>query len=542
MKNKWKIAAGVTILSFLFLLLLGFMEITEKERAEETDKRIWHHEMAADADPTVGSDTIPEDYEVDKTFTSHLPLVILDTGGKEITNYKYFDAETDSFIIPENVDPYVSMEISVIDNENHINQLGDMPSLVSSGKIKIRGNSSSTNTYPKKQYLIKLLTEDGDKNNQEMMGMSSSDTWILNGTLSDRSYLRNYVAMNTGGEISPYTPDIRFCEMVIKSDSQYQYMGLYGMYEKVEQGTGRVEIQTASMDEDTAGLSYLLQRDRKENKEKNMEVWSTQNVRSNNWLNLEYPSSEKITEEYWEMIQKDIRSIEAALYGESRKQFYQYRTMLDVDSFVDYFIINEFFANYDAGWNSTFLYKDKNEKLAIGPFWDFDNAMDNYKEENLEIRKLAFHESPWFDRLVTDHEFVRLVQLRYRQLRKTILSDEVLKEKIEQACVFLEKPIKRDLCRWQNLYTNRMNNVRDAETGLWVDRNPETWEGEVQRMQDVLLEHGDYMDKNLSTNLDSFVEYEKVEGPDLFLALLSVVFIIAFFVSIILVQRVRNGS
>ena len=143
---------------------------------------------------------------------------------------------------------------------------------------------------------------------------------------------------------------------------------------------------------------------------------------------------------------------------------------------------------------------------------------------------------------MTDHEFVRLVQLRYRQLRKTILSDEVLKEKIEQSCVFLEKPIKRDLCRWQDLYTNRMMNVREAESGFWVDRNPETWEGEVQRMQDVLLEHGDYMDKNLSTNLDSFVEYEKVEGPDRFLALLSVVFIAAFFVSVILVQRVRNGS
>ena len=49
-----------------------------------------------------------------------------------------------------------------------------------------------------------------------MLGMTASDTWILNGTQLDKSYLRNYISMNTAGEISAYTPDIRFCEMVLK--------------------------------------------------------------------------------------------------------------------------------------------------------------------------------------------------------------------------------------------------------------------------------------------------------------------------------------
>lgn len=541
MRDRWKTAAKVIALAVLFLLVLGFMEL-KGAQTEGGQTRVWHHELAADGDPTIGSDVIPEDFMVDDTFCSHLPLVILDTEGEEIVNYKYYDRETDSFVVPKEVDPYVNMKISVIDQKNHINHLGDSPSLASSGKIKIRGNTSSASTYPKKQYLIKLLTEDGEKNRQEIMGMSSSDTWILNGTQMDRSYLRNYIAMNTGGELDPYTPDMRFCEVVMQTGDGYEYLGLYGMYEKVQQGEGRVELQKAEMEEGGVGGSYLLRRDRKEKDGKYMEVWSTRKKRFNNWINLEYPSSENITEAYWQKIQSDIQAIEEILYESDRNQFEQYKAVLDVDSFVDYFIINEFFANYDGGWNSTFLYKDVGGKLSIGPFWDFDNAMDNYREEKLSIRELAFYEAPWFDRLVTDEDFVERVEARYRELRKTILSREVLEEKLDQACVFLEKPIKRDLSRWQELYTLSMDDSLEKETGLLVERNPGTWEGEVQRIKDVLWEHGDYMDKNLETKLKLFVEWEKIDSPDGVSGLLALIFIAAFFVSVVLVQRMRRGE
>lgn len=540
MKNKWKTAMGVIALVFLFLLGLGFLKLEESKRQWEGEKRIWHHELASDADPTIGSDTIPDDFLVDGTFTSHLPLVILDTNGKEIINYKQYSFEEESFVYEEGVDPYCDMQISIIDNDTHINRLEDTPAMTSHGKIKIRGNTSSSWKFPKKQYLIKLLTEDGEKNNQEIMGMTSSDTWILNGTQMDRSYLRNYIALNTGGEISPYTPDLRFCEMVIKSGDQYQYMGLYGMYEKVERASGRVEIYKASMDDDMTAKTYLLLRDRKDLAGKNMEVWSTRNSRSSNWITLEYPSPEKITEEYWQMIQSDIHEIENALYSDDRSQFYEYRTLLDVDSFVDYFIINEFFANYDAGWNSTFLYKDINKKLAIGPFWDFDGSADNYSEENLDIRQMVLMQAPWFDRLVTDPYFVEQVEKRYQQLRKTILSDQVLKEKIKQTCIFLEKPVQRDWARWDHLNLYGMVDHEEEKTGLTVYRKKDTWQEEVQRFQDVIQEHADYMDKNLGTRLFSFAEWDTIQIPDVFSVLLAVIFITGFFVSIILVQRIRR--
>ena len=48
-------------------------------------------------------------------------------------------------------------------------------------------------------------------------------------------------------------------------------------------------------------------------------------------------------------------------------------------SFVDYFILNEFTCNYDAGWLSTYVYKDIGGKYKM-VLWDFNSSCDNYTE------------------------------------------------------------------------------------------------------------------------------------------------------------------
>ena len=148
--------------------------------------------------------------------------------------------------------------------------------------------------------------------------------------------------------------------MVLKKGDKYEYMGLYGLYEKIERGEGRLELDKNS--------GYLLLRDRLDPDVLHMPVWSTEHKNKYNWINLEYPSSERITQQQWSSIQNDIRKVEDCLYSSDRNQFLEYRSLLDIDSFVDYFIINEFFTNYDAGWNSTFLYKDRDGKYISGLF------------------------------------------------------------------------------------------------------------------------------------------------------------------------------
>ena len=94
-----------------------------------------------------------------------------------------------------------------------------------------------------------------------------------------------------------------------------------------------------------------------------------------------YPSSKSCTPEQAEYIQRDLSRFEKALYSlDYDDPKLGYRAYIDVDSFVDYMVFNEFFQNYDDTRYSTYLSREVGGKLSIGPVWDFNNALDNYME------------------------------------------------------------------------------------------------------------------------------------------------------------------
>ena len=54
-----------------------------------------------------------------------------------------------------------------------------------------------------------------------------------------------------------------------------------------------------------------------------------------------------------------------------------YRSRLDLESFLRYFLVGEFAGNNDAMW-SIYLYKERDDdRFHFGPVWDFDLSMDN---------------------------------------------------------------------------------------------------------------------------------------------------------------------
>lgn len=67
---------------------------------------------------------------------------------------------------------------------------------------------------------------------------------------------------------------------------------------------------------------------------------------------------------------------------------YAWWEQADMSSFVDYFILNEFTCNYDAGWLSTYIYRDVRGKYKMC-IWDFNSACDNYSHPVAEPRILS---------------------------------------------------------------------------------------------------------------------------------------------------------
>lgn len=539
MGAKWK--AAFAMILFSAAVCAGF-GIWKYQAIYNKEKMVWHHELASVADSTLGSDTVPADFMVDESFTSHLPLIVIDTGLEELTAYKYYDLATDSFRYYDDVDPYYPMEISVFDSQDHKNSLTKEPDLKSNGKIKVRGNSSSV--LAKQQFRLHLLDEDGEKLEYPLLGMDSGAEWVLNGALRDSSYLRNYMGYGFGHLMQETSPETRFCEVLYKVGNKYKYQGLYLLIEPVEQGEGRVNIE--KYQPDMAESSYIVRRDREDPSEIALHTYADTTGIADSWkaltgvavqLSLVYPKENKVTPETLEYITNDISKVEQILYSDDMKKFAQYPSYLDVDSFVDYFLLKEFMMSYDAGLHSTYMYKDKNGKINMGPFWDFDGGVDNSGKNMTNVEYIVMFYRPWFERLITSSLFRKKIDTEYKELRKNELSDEHLKELIDGTISFLGNAIKRDRIRWSKEYYPRLAILEETPSGLRVNRNRETVEEEVQRYTDTLLLHAKYLDENLSTDMKRFERNNSTYT----MIIPAILAILAFFVSIILVQRMRRG-
>ena len=317
MKRKAWICASVCALIAVFCIAAGAVQYQFKGRSE----RYIDHIVNADADASLGAAAIPEDRMVDANFVSHLPLVVINTGGTEIKSYKKYNAETDAFEIPEGIDPYYPMEIWVYDSTEHCNRLTDEAGLKSAGRIKVRGNSSASDSLPKFQYTLKLETENGEEQALDMMGMGADDTWILSPTVRDASRVRNYIAYNIAGQIEPFQPDLRYCEVLFLDNGEYRYEGLYMMCESVKVSPDRVDISRDSS-KYHVGQGYLLRKDRYDREAVTLHTWATEqgdydlsteeNI-NRSFFMLEYPKNENVTEEVIENITAELSQIEKKL-------------------------------------------------------------------------------------------------------------------------------------------------------------------------------------------------------------------------------------
>lgn len=499
-----------------------------------SSKRITAGDDFEPAKGTTGS-TNYKDKEmlVDDSFTTHLPLVVIDTGGKDVPRSVKWDSKKRRFV-PTGVEPYVSGSISVIDSDDGLNTPLLEPETQSECKLKVRGNTSSG--YDKRQYLVKMLNDKGELASQDVLDMGAGREWVLNVSFADKSLLRNYLAYSTAGEIMPYTPDARYCEVLWKDGDTYRYEGVYLIMESVSVGKQRVDLPKYS--ENSPTTPALLRRDRWSDTKPMIDNYGTREDLTEEFLDIEYPDADVLTQKGIDNITKQVDRFETALYSDDWDEFVHYRDYVDMQSFVDYFILNEYFLNYDAGYHSTYFYMDYSGKLHMGPVWDFDQAMDNVWTTPSKLDTTAFHSAPWFNRMLRDPEFTEALIERYAELRKSILSDESIRAYVEQTIDYLGPAIERDWARWGYYYTNG-GYLQPEASG--VDRNTKSYREEVEKILSVLSEHGAWMDEHLDSlyqfkamPLDDAKVLDRKELKD-YRPALAVVFVVAILVSVKLV-------
>ena len=538
MKKTIKIAVLVAVAMIVFALVFTWLK---PQNIKEYMTR-YQHEMEADADSSIGIVDVPADYKVDENFQSHLPLVIIDLKGNRIPNvYKFtHDGLGKKYSAEGLIDPnpWAEMTISIIDNDDNVNTLKDTPSIVNNGLIKLRGMTSRK--YEKKQYGIKFM--DGDMEAEiSVMGMEADEDWVLSNSIADLSGIRNYMAMNIGSHLFEFNSEVRYCEVVFKDGDTYTYQGLYLMEEKIKQGNGRIDI--ADFDAGATNLSYVVCRDRYDETRTTLSTWASDQQLCYGYFTVTYPKEELLTDSVVARIESELSRIEYCLYNDDYEEFLKYEDYLDVDSFVDYFVINEFFGNYDAGNNSTYYYKTADGKIAIGPLWDYDGCLDNWYMSVTDFDSSPFMNQPWFEKLLQDEKFQERIVERYKELRKTILSNEYIFEFIDNTMNYLGNAKTRDYDRWIESYKmNHLLDIAENEDGYLIDRNSETIAEEVQRIKDAIMMHGNWMDNNLENSLRVMTNDEVKKAKEADRVYIAIGGIVAFFVMIILLSRYVKGE
>lgn len=427
---------------------------------------------------------------------THLPLVVIDTAGKEIpgkpvghtTNQ---DGQSEGeYSKAADGDTRIGASMKIIDNGGY-NHADDDAAVDTKIRIRVRGRSSRY--FEKSSYAIKLVNNDQTNNDQSVMGMDPHHDWVLYGPYLDKTDLRNYMFYNISGEIMDYAPNVRYCEVILNG----RYQGLYVMTESITAGENgsRLEIEVNKKYQTYTGYVVRMDQNRDYDLKNHVDTFTGYTYRrekNRNW-EIVYPGDSKLTPRIERSIAQDFSDFEKALYSyDYDSDTAGYKKYIDVESFVDAYLISEITANIDFGGLSTYLYKGTDNRLRVC-MWDFNNSCDNFIDVSTGWRSFDLDTIVWYVMLLRDEDFTERVIDRYRFLRERWLSDEYMEAYIDGTVAFLGDAVERDRARWESTYATGHGLTKDDA------RNPKTYEEAVEQLKTYLRRRLAWMDENIES-------------------------------------------
>ncbi|MFZ2285233.1 MAG: CotH kinase family protein [Lutibacter sp.] len=323
-------------------------------------------------------------YEVDVTKFTGLPIIYINTNGVEINSK----------------DIEIPGTLTIDGGRNY--------SMLNNTTMAIRGRGNSTWwLHPKKPYQLKFESKN------EMLGMPKDKKWIFLAEYSDKTMLRNVAAFEMGYLSKlEFTPKSAFAEVYLNN----QYNGTYSISQKVEAGSNRVVL---------GSTGYLLEIDQLDRLDPG-DVY----FRTNDFLiNIKEPELTIDSNEY-NYVKNLLNEFENVLKSDQFKDpNIGYAKYIDVDSFIDWYLINEIAKNQDSkDFSSIFLNVMPGGKIKMGPIWDFDLAFGNVNySDATNPTGFWVKDHKWYARLFQDPLFVAKVKLRfiYFKDRQNLIIDKI---------------------------------------------------------------------------------------------------------------------
>lgn len=363
------------------------------------------------------------------------------------------------------------------------------------GPIGIEIHGSSSTGYPKLGYKFECRDDAGEDTDCALAGLPEGSDWVLHAPYSDKSYVRNALAYQLARDVAEpagrWEPRTRFVEVFLDGS----YIGVYLLVERVAREPDRLDIPRTTDPKDGSvdgGFIVKVDQHRSAGFDTTMGTpidWST-------------PKSDDVTTEEAAYLLDWFDRFEAVIMGDGfADPTTGYAAWIDVDAWIDHWLVNELAHNIDAYRLSAYLWTDGppgTSLLRAGPVWDFDRAWGNcnYCEswtaegwiwDSLDRCGYSYQFPPWWERLREDPAFEARLDARWAELRADVLSDAAIAAAIEDFHTELSEAEPRDQERWRTM-------------GTYVDPNyyvGSTWEDELDWLAAWQVARAQWMDERL---------------------------------------------
>ncbi|MHC5183017.1 MAG: CotH kinase family protein, partial [Planctomycetota bacterium] len=312
--------------------------------------------------------------------------------------------------------------------------------------MKRRGESSDA--WPKKHYGMELWDENDTDTKAPILNMPSESDWILNNPYGDKTLMRNVLAYKWSNDIGQgfAAPGTKFVEVFVNDGggncSYDDYRGVYVLTEKIKVSDNRLDIGKLTPADNTEPEitgGYIVRIDK--NYTGIYQEFNTTADMMTNWAGegFQYFDPDQYTlnntQKTW--ILNHFNEFETVLNSSTFDDpLNGYAKYIDAESFIESDIIAELFKEADNFVYSTYLYKEKNGKIAFGPEWDFNFSSGNATNDDwgygTELAKATTSSGwhnygrpayGWHRRLLVDNDYELKTADKWFEHREDKLSD-----------------------------------------------------------------------------------------------------------------------
>ena len=413
----------------------------------------------------------------------NLPIILIDTYGVEIPD-----------------EPRIPASMGIINNESGVNYIDD-PFNDFDGSITIERRGNSSQWQGKTPYRFETVDDEGENSNVELLGMPAENDWVLYAPWQDKTMIRNVLTYQLSNEMERYASRSRYVELYLNDE----YRGIYVLMEKIKRDGNRVDISKLNPDEitgDDVTGGYILKFDWFYTGDN---IGGFESEFDDMIYNYHYPKPSDIVPEQEAYIEEYINGFETIMMGtDYTNDSTGYPSMMNVESFVDFILLQELAKNVDAYRLSTYIYKDKesvDNRLTAGPVWDFNHGFGNCDYgETWEVDNWLLEYNPeggdqmafWWELLWEDLAFQHKAAVRYTELRQTIFSEEHIYSIIDSIADYLGPAVDRNFARWPLLGNY-----------IWPNYYVfDTYEEEIDYLKSWTAQRLAWMDSDILLSLD----------------------------------------